>query len=145
MTEIVTLSQEETEKEALRFAENLIKKAIKSGVFCLKGDLGAGKTTFVRAFSKAMGIDPCLVKSPTYTYLREYKGNELIIYHFDFYRLNEADDMIINELIEKTDKNNGFILIEWPEKIEHILPKSKVEIIFEISAEKNKRKIIIND
>jgi tRNA threonylcarbamoyladenosine biosynthesis protein TsaE len=145
MIEILAFTQAETEKTACDLAQKLLKNPDKTVLICLKGELGAGKTTFVRAFCKSLGIDECLVKSPTYTYLREYKGNGQAVYHFDFYRLNQADDLVVNEILEILDKEKSFMLIEWPEKIEHILPENRIDIIIKIGEDKNSRKITINN
>ena len=146
MKEIISFSEADTKKAAKEITENLISKKKGSKVVCLKGRLGAGKTVFVKGFSENFGIDPCLVKSPTYTYLRKYEAKGIRIYHFDYYRLDSSNELIENEILEIIDDENNIILIEWPEKIEHILPEDRIEITIEQEGnEKNTRKIKINN
>ena len=86
----------------------------------LQGDLGAGKTTFVRAFLRALGVTG-RIKSPTYTLLESYNVSRLYLYHFDFYRFNESSEWqeagFRENLLE-----NAVVLIEWPEKADKSLP-----------------------
>lgn len=92
----------------------------------LKGDLGAGKTAFARAFLRAMGVTG-RIKSPTYTLLESYNVSSLYLYHFDFYRFNESSEWqeagFRENLLE-----NAVVLIEWPEKADKSLPQPDVLI-----------------
>ena len=132
-----------SEAETLKFAQEYAKgiKGHSSNVICLKGCLGAGKTTFVKGFTKALGINPKTVKSPTYTYLRQYKGINSPIYHFDYYRLDNPDVVTSEELLEIINKKDSTVLIEWPEKIEHLLPKERIEINITPGKERTQRNI----
>jgi len=144
MKEIVSFSELETKKAAYDLVKKIIGKTLKPIVVCLKGDLGAGKTVFVKGFSEYLGINPDIVKSPTYTYMRMYKGKDFIIYHFDYYRLKEPDELVINEILEIIEKKGNILLIEWPEKIEKILPKRRIEVNIEQGETNKSRKIRIN-
>ncbi|MDY3330863.1 MAG: tRNA (adenosine(37)-N6)-threonylcarbamoyltransferase complex ATPase subunit type 1 TsaE [Pelistega sp.] len=90
----------------------------------LKGDLGAGKTAFSRAFLQALGVTG-RIKSPTYTLVETYKVSRLYLYHFDFYRFNESTEWqeagFRENLLEQ-----AVVLIEWPEKADKSLPKPDV-------------------
>lgn len=87
----------------------------------LTGDLGAGKTTFVKALAEALGsID--LIQSPTYVYLQIYEA-PLPLFHFDLYRMNSADDFLAMGF-EEYFSRGGITLIEWPEMIFHLLPEN---------------------
>ena len=89
-------------------------------VLLLSGDLGAGKTTFVRGLAEGLGIDPGDVSSPTFTLVHEYRGGRLTLYHADLYRLQQAatDDLGLEELgIE-----DGVLAIEWPDRLAHEMP-----------------------
>ena len=83
-------------------------------VVLLSGDLGAGKTAFVRGLAAGLGIDPGEVSSPTFTLVQEYRGGRLTLYHVDLYRLQpeEVDDLGLDELTEA-----GVTAIEWPDRL----------------------------
>jgi tRNA threonylcarbamoyladenosine biosynthesis protein TsaE len=112
----VTASEEETQAVARELSATL-----RAGdVVLLSGDLGAGKTTFVRGLAEGLGIDPREVSSPTFTLVHEYRGNGLTLYHADLYRLESAatDDLGLEEIGVK----DGVLAIEWPDRLTHDLP-----------------------
>ena len=95
-------------------------------VILLHGEMGAGKTTFVKSFCKAIGVSE-ITASPTFSIINEYKtdGGESI-YHFDFYRIKESEayDIGVDEYFE----SGKYCLVEWPEKIPSLLPDRYAEI-----------------
>jgi len=93
-------------------------------VLLLSGDLGAGKTTFVRGLAVGLGIDPGDVSSPTFTLVHEYRGGRLTLYHADLYRLEKAatDDVGLEEL----GVRDGVLAIEWPDRLTHDLPGARL-------------------
>jgi tRNA threonylcarbamoyladenosine biosynthesis protein TsaE len=99
-------------------------------VIYLRGDLGAGKTTLVRALLNALGYQG-RVKSPTYTLLEQYEAGGLNLRHFDLYRFRDATEW---EGAGFNDEFNGqnICLVEWPEQAENLLPQADIEIHFEI-------------
>ena len=105
-----TISEFETEQVGAHFAEGLIPGAI----VLLYGELGSGKTAFVRGLAGALGVKPSDVSSPTFTLINEYRGRPTI-YHVDLYRLdpNEVDDL---GLIDLGD-SHGIIAIEWADHL----------------------------
>ena len=107
----VTKSVEETYKVA---KENIAPLLKKGDVLILDGDLGSGKTTFTRGFVEYFNINPDYVSSPTFTLINVYKGKEIIVYHVDFYRILEGNDIFFEELMEIQGK--GITLIEWGRK-----------------------------
>jgi len=112
----VTVSEEETQAVARE-----LSATFRAGdVVLLSGDLGAGKTTFVRGLAEGLGIDPGEVSSPTFTLVHEYRGNGLTLYHADLYRLERAatDDLGLEEIGVK----DGVLAIEWPDRLTHELP-----------------------
>lgn len=86
---------------------------IKHSILLLKGNLGAGKTTFTQNLLKKMGIKD-QVSSPTYSIVNEYETENRKIYHFDFYRMNSKEEVFEMGIEEYLDENN-FCIIEWPE------------------------------
>lgn len=96
----------------------------------LRGDLGAGKTTLVRALLHALGYSG-RVKSPTYTLLEQYQTGGLDLRHFDLYRFRDAEEWDTAGFADEFDGKN-ICLIEWPEQAASLLPSADVEIVFEI-------------
>lgn len=93
-------------------------------IILFKGEMGAGKTTFIKEVCVCLGVKDN-ISSPTYSLVNEYEGEQKIIYHFDFYRINheeEALDIGVEEYFE----SGNLCLIEWPSKIENILPSKFV-------------------
>ena len=89
-------------------------------VLALSGDLGAGKTHFVKGLVAGVGAHTA-VTSPTFTLIHEYLGGRLPIYHFDFYRLEDEDEALKIGLDEYLD-GDGVCVIEWAEKFPALLP-----------------------
>jgi tRNA threonylcarbamoyladenosine biosynthesis protein TsaE len=99
-------------------------------VVYLRGNLGAGKTTLVRALLHTLG-HAGRVKSPTYTLLEQYEAGGLHLCHFDLYRFSDSEEW---ESAGFRDEFNGHnvCLVEWPEKAQGLMPQADVEILFEI-------------
>lgn len=124
-----------SEEDTYQIAYNFAKELNENTVICLNGEMGAGKTAFVRGFVKYFNIND--ISSPTFAIVNEYKGDK-DIYHFDVYRLADEDefyDIGGEEYFEK-----GICIIEWSKIIEEALPKNRIEIIIE-KIDENKRKI----
>jgi len=109
------------EEEQLAFASRVAGVAAKGLVVFLNGDLGTGKTTFVRGFLRALNYDG-VVKSPTYTLVEPYELKDFSVYHFDLYRLADPEEI---EYAGGRDYFDGetISLIEWPEKAQGFLPE----------------------
>ena len=129
------------EKEMLEFASEFAKSLKSNSIVFLHGDLGAGKTTFVRGVLRALNYKGN-VKSPTYTLVETYNFNEFDIHHFDLYRLADPEEL---EWIGIRDyfNNNSISFIEWSEKGQGFLPKADKNIYIEYS-NNDSRKIFIN-
>ena len=101
------------EMELIALGKQLGKLLEKQDVIILSGDLGAGKTTFTKGIAKGLGIDQ-MIKSPTYTIVREYEGR-LPLYHLDVYRIgNDPDSIDLDDFLF----GDGATIIEWGELIE---------------------------
>lgn len=132
------LSFDEIDKLAKKLA-NFVKE---NTVIALIGELGTGKTTFTKIFSKEFGVMENL-KSPTFNYVLEYLSGRLPLYHFDVYRLCDAAE--IYEIgYEDYINNGGVAIIEWANIIEEELPKEYIKIEFEYSAEDLENERIVN-
>ena len=112
--------------ETAQIAQAAARTAKSGDVFCLDGDLGAGKTFFSQAFGAALGITEPIV-SPTFTIVSEYDGGRLPMYHFDVYRIEEIEEM--DEIgFEEYVYGAGVTLIEWACRIEEILPQHRYAV-----------------
>jgi len=108
---IVTQSEEDTIREAAALAATLEAGLI----LLLSGELGAGKTAFVRGLAQGLGVDPSEVTSPTFTLVHEYGGGRLPLIHVDLYRLERAE---LDEIgLDDDLAARGVVAIEWPERL----------------------------
>ena len=133
-------SKKKTEELASRFSKKL---KIGSIVF-LYGEMGVGKTTFIRylinRFQKDNKLEITEVTSPTFNLLNEYQINQIKINHYDLFRLKKTEEVKNLDLFE--DISNTVTLIEWPQIIKK-KPKNLVELIFEYGEDHHKRSVQI--
>jgi tRNA threonylcarbamoyladenosine biosynthesis protein TsaE len=104
-----------SEAETAAVGRDLARTLAAGAVVLLSGDLGAGKTAFVRGLADGLGVDPADVSSPTFTLIHEYRSGRLPLFHADLYRLNDAreiDELGLDEIGE-----DGVLAIEWAEKL----------------------------
>lgn len=94
---------------------------------CLHGDLGAGKTHFVKGAARFFGVDPDTVSSPTFTLIHEYRDGSIPVYHFDFYRL-KSEEEALDIGAEEYFFDDGICFVEWPEKAAGIIPTDAIWI-----------------
>lgn len=114
--------------DTLTIAENIESEKFANMVICLDGELGSGKTVFVKGFAKALGIEDNIT-SPTFNIIKEYQSGELPLFHMDVYRLDEVEEDIgIRDYFVK----GGVTIIEWSELIKNDLPEERLEITFKI-------------
>ena len=127
-----------------KIGEELAKNAKSGDVFCLKGDLGAGKTVFARGFAKGLGVSG-EITSPTFSILNEYNEGRLYLYHFDLYRLKDPNELF-GIGYEEYFYGDGVTLVEWPEHAKDLMPQDanfiKIETDFDNNP--NFRRITIN-
>ncbi|PAU95179.1 tRNA (adenosine(37)-N6)-threonylcarbamoyltransferase complex ATPase subunit type 1 TsaE [Aliifodinibius salipaludis] len=134
--EFTTTSPDETIARGKEFVASL-----EAGeVVCLQGDLGAGKTHFVKGMAEGLGIESDDVSSPTFTLINEYDGDKLL-YHFDCYRM-ESPREALEIGAEEYFYGDGVTVIEWPERIEPLIPPEAIWISIE-APDKNTRKFVI--
>ena len=103
------------------FAREFVSRVRPGSVIALRGPMGAGKTTFVRALVAAFGADDW-VSSPTFQLLHHYVSPQGPIYHFDLYRLTSQASFLSMDFLEYMTRPDAVVLIEWPDIIEDLLP-----------------------
>lgn len=127
------------ERETAEIAENIESEKFPKMVISLIGDLGSGKTVFVKAFAHALGITENIT-SPTFNIIKEYCDGEIPLYHMDVYRLEDSkEDIGIEDYFNK----NGVTLIEWADMIQDKLPIERLDIHFKIIDENTRVLVFI--
>lgn len=134
-----------TEKNICKSVDNLDKVAIKllntypdKRIFAFYGKMGSGKTTFIKSLCKISGVTD-IVNSPTFSIINEYKtdGGDSI-FHFDFYRIKKQEE-VLDIGYEDYFFSGSYCFIEWPEKVENLLPENTVRVIIEEGSNENER------
>ncbi len=115
-----------SDTEALGYflAKKLDENGIDTAFIAMRGEMGVGKTAFTRGFCSYFGIKG--VKSPTYTVLNEYSGR-VNVFHFDFYRIADEDDLY-SIGFEDILQRRGFLIGEWSENVDDLLPQGKITV-----------------
>ena len=134
-----TSSPEETEAAGEKLAKALSDR---SSVFvALYGEMGVGKTAFVRGFCRRFGIER--VKSPTYTVVNEYRGSKTVI-HMDLYRLKDEDDLLSVGYDDYLGRR-AYLLCEWSERIPEAIPEDAIRVTIFRTDKENGRRIVIEN
>jgi tRNA threonylcarbamoyladenosine biosynthesis protein TsaE len=116
-----------TENELEKVSQAIVNLAEQYPIVAFRGELGAGKTTLIKNMCKLLGVKDD-VSSPTFSIVNEYCSiSEQRIYHFDFYRL-ESEEEAFDIGVEDYFYSGGFCWIEWPSKIEGLLPEKRLEV-----------------
>ena len=124
--------------DTMELAENIESEKFPGMVICLDGELGSGKTVFVKGFAKSLGISETIT-SPTFNLIKEYESGEMPLYHMDVYRLEgKCETVGFNDYF----KSNGVTIIEWADMIEDKLPEERLEIKFKVIDE-NTRVLVL--
>ena len=133
-------------KDTIKLAESIAKKIKRGTVILLHGDLGAGKTHFVKGLAKGLN-ERSQVTSPTFTIMNSYEGGKMPIYHFDMYRLNSADEAREAGLEEYFDINNldGISVVEWSENVPGLIKGKVVDVTIEKTLKEDERIITIGE
>lgn len=130
------------ESDTEKIGADVAGKCSPGTVVILDGDLGAGKTVFSRGFARALGIDEP-VSSPTYTIVQEYELPERgRLYHLDLYRISGVSAALAFGVDEFLNDPSSYALVEWPERIEGILPEDAVKVRLKHAGE-GKREITV--
>jgi len=147
MKRYFTKNEKETKKLGEKIGKLLLKEKLgkTAKIVLLSGELGSGKTTFLKGFAKSLGITDNIV-SPTFIIMRTFtlfqKTKFQRFYHIDCYRINRYEELLNLGLKEIIKNNKNIVAIEWPEMIKRILPKQVLNIQFKIIG-KRKREILI--
>ena len=123
--------------QTLRIARQLAKYLDKGDILCLFGDLGSGKTVFIKGIAAGLGIAQDLVLSPTFVLLREYRGR-IPLYHFDLYRLNDPRE-IAGLGYEEYLYDEGVAALEWADRLQGLVPAQYLGIDLVIKQETTRR------
>ncbi|MEK9754495.1 MAG: tRNA (adenosine(37)-N6)-threonylcarbamoyltransferase complex ATPase subunit type 1 TsaE [Rhodospirillaceae bacterium] len=121
-----------------RLAARIAERAGPGDVIALLGGLGAGKTSFARAFIRHLADADEEVPSPTFTLLQTYPSRAGDIYHFDLYRIEDADEAL--ELGIEEAFSDGITLIEWAERLEDLLPADRLDVRLEAGTRPESRR-----
>lgn len=115
-------------EDTMELAENIESEKFPGMIICLDGELGSGKTVFVKGFAKSLGLEETIT-SPTFNIVKEYTACEMPLYHMDVYRLENGDESIgFNDYFN----SDGVSIIEWSELISDILPEERLDIKFKV-------------
>ncbi len=123
-------------EDTFEIARKVAVRCSAGEIICLYGTLGAGKTHFVKGFASCFGISPDDVYSPTFVLIQEYQGR-IPIYHFDAYRI-ESEQEAHQIGTEDYLYANGISIIEWPERIESLLPDQRINITIKATGEQQR-------
>ena len=149
---LLSKSKFQTQKFSVKLAQKILRPtppALRARVIALCGDLGAGKTTFVQGFMKALGVKHHIT-SPTFLIIRKYeiftplkknRPHYHHVYHLDLYRIQKPKELLDLGFQKILQEPHAIVLIEWPERVKKLLPKNTVWINFE-HGKKEKERII---
>jgi len=127
--------------ETIQYGEELSRLLKKGDIVCLFGELGSGKTTFVKGLAKGLRVSPNKVHSPTFVLMNAYEG-KIPLFHFDFYRIEKSSELSsigYDEFLY----DEGIAVVEWAEHFGALMPKEYLKIRFQHKGE-NKREIKIS-
>lgn len=139
--EFRTTSAEET----IALGRELAPELARSRVVLLRGDLGAGKTTFTKGVAEALdAASQDDVTSPTFTLIHEYRGPKISVFHIDLYRIENERDLATLGLDDLMNEDGNLLLIEWGEKFPRLVRLRDVEIMF-TRLDENVRQITVSN
>jgi len=118
----------DTPERTRSFGVDIAALFLPNTIFALSGDLGSGKTSFVKGVAEGLGISST-IQSPTFTYLNVYEEGRIPLYHFDLYRINKSEDFFSMGFEEYFEKG-GITMIEWAERLEKQIPEAAISLSF---------------
>lgn len=121
----VSKCADDTERAGESLARRLIEGGAKKVFIAMRGEMGVGKTAFVRGFARALGITG--VRSPTYAIVNEYTNERAQIVHFDMYRIASEDDLLSIAYDDYLAKD-AYVIAEWSERIEDFIPRGAITV-----------------
>ena len=125
MRAVIHLSDSPEQTQALAAA---LAQTLRGGeAIALQGELGAGKTQFVRGLLKGLGGNPRTVSSPTFMLLNVYDSGRLPLFHLDAYRISGAEDFELIGFAELLEQG-GVVVVEWASRVEDLLPQKRIEV-----------------
>lgn len=140
----------DSEDETTALAAMLARQLQAGDVVALSGELGAGKTRFVRGLARGLGLDESAVCSPTFVIVHEYEnrsaGAESVataLIHVDAYRIRSEDDLVTIGWNEMLDSADAVIAVEWPERIARAMPADRLDVTIEHGEDESRRRIVL--
>lgn len=124
-------------------AEEFVSLMGDETVYAFRGEMGAGKTTFIRELCRALGVEEDLANSPSFSIINEYRSDTTaeLIYHFDLYRLDSVEEAL--EIgVEDYFDSGALCLLEWPERIEPLLPDDTVSLSLTVNPDESRTLVI---
>jgi len=126
-----------SESDNIGIAENILLACNSVRVFAFYGELGAGKTSLIKAFCQVLGVKEA-VTSPTFSLIHEYQGNIDSVYHFDLYRLkSELESLEIG--CEEYFYSGAYVFVEWPQRIPNVLPTEAAHLKISVLSHTSRR------
>jgi tRNA threonylcarbamoyladenosine biosynthesis protein TsaE len=130
--------QSQSAAQTERIAADLAEKLGGGECIALYGEMGAGKTQFVRGLVRALGGSPSAVSSPTFVLLNIYDSGRLKVFHLDAYRISGAEDFEaigFEELLEQ----RGIVVVEWAQRVEQLLPSHRIDVRLIVSGKTSRQ------
>lgn len=132
-----------SEEETIALGEEFARKLRSGNIVALNGDLGTGKTRFVKGICRGLGVKEH-VASPTFTIVTEYNGSSVNVFHFDFYRIKSLIE--VREIgVEEYLRGDSICLIEWADRIKQILPLNRFDVHLLWGKDEHSRLITIEE
>lgn len=124
-------------KETLNLGVSLARRLKPGDIICLQGGLGSGKTTLTKGIAAGLGIRPAEVTSSSFILIRPHLAGKIPLFHFDLYRLKRSSD-IVGLGFEEYFYGEGVSVVEWPEKLDCLMPKERLMVKLAYAGEKQR-------